>query len=98
MRAIHPGEILRDELKELGLSMNIFAKAIHVPTNRISEIIKGQRRLTADTAIRLACFFDMTPEFWMNLQMAYDLKQEMKAHGKKIKREVVIIRFEERFA
>ena len=72
---IHPGEILESEfLEPLGLSANRFAKHIHVPSNRISSIINGQRGITGDTALRLSKAFKTTPEFWMNLQSHYDLE------------------------
>jgi addiction module HigA family antidote len=72
---IHPGEILESEfLEPLDLSANKFAKHIHVPANRISAIIKGQRGITGDTALRLSKAFKTTPEFWMNLQSHYDLE------------------------
>lgn len=71
---IHPGEILNEEfLVPLGLSANRLAKAIGIPTNRITEIINGERRVTAETAILLGHAFDVTPEFWVNLQARYDL-------------------------
>ena len=73
MRAIHPGEILKAELEELNLSANAFAKALDVPTNRITAILNEQRSVTADTALRLAQFFGMSPDFWMNLQQRWDL-------------------------
>ena len=89
MRPIHPGEILRDELEELNLSANKFAQKLHVPTNRITEILNKERAITADTALRLSAFFGTTAEFWLKLQNAYDLKiTEMKL-GKKIKKEVI---------
>lgn len=71
---IHPGEILAEELREAGLSMNQLAKAIHVPMNRISAIINGQRGITGDTAVRLARYWGTSPEFWMNLQSQYELR------------------------
>ena len=74
MRAIHPGEILKGELEELNLSANVFAKALAVPTNRITAILNEQRGITADTALRLAQFFGSTPDFWMSLQSSYDVK------------------------
>jgi len=76
MRAIHPGEILRDELEYLGLSANQFAMRLHVPANRITTILNGKRSITAETALRLSRFFGTTPEFWINLQTSYDLKIE----------------------
>lgn len=89
MRPIHPGEILRDELEELQLSANKFAEKLCVPTNRITEILNGQRAITADTALRLSTFFGTTPEFWLKLQNAYDLKITERKFGKKIKKEVM---------
>lgn len=71
---IHPGEILLEEfLKPMGLSQNRIALDIRVPARRINEIVHGKRRITADTALRLARYFDMSPEFWLGLQMDYDL-------------------------
>ena len=74
MRPIHPGEILKDELAELGMSANAFAQEIGVPANRISAILKEERAVTPDTALRFAAFFKTTPEFWLHLQASYDLK------------------------
>lgn len=88
MHPIHPGEILYDELHEVELSANMFAKLLKVPPNRITAILNGQRSITADTAIRLARFFGTTPEFWMNLQTAYDLKLAIKKSGKKIETQI----------
>ncbi|OGT38448.1 MAG: addiction module antidote protein, HigA family [Gammaproteobacteria bacterium RIFCSPHIGHO2_12_FULL_37_14] len=88
MRPIHPGEILKDELKELELSANKFAEKLHVPTNRVTEILNGRRSITADTALRLSAFFGTSAEFWLKLQNAYDLKVTAIKLGKKIKMEV----------
>jgi len=88
MRAIHPGEILKGELEELNLSANVFAKALGVPTNRITAIINEQRGITADTALRLAQFFGSTPDFWMSLQSSYDVKVARAAVGKEIEKSV----------
>ena len=74
MRPVHPGEILREELEELGLSANALAKALDVPTNRITAILKGQRGVTADTALRLSRYFGTTPQLWQNLQKAFELR------------------------
>jgi addiction module HigA family antidote len=71
---IHPGEILADELQELGLTMNQFAKALHVPPNRITALIKGTRGITAETALRLARYFGTSVEMWMNLQAHYEIE------------------------
>ena len=88
MRAIHPGEILRGELDELNFSANAFAKALDVPTNRITAILNEQRGITADTALRLARFFGTTPDFWMSLQTSYDVKITRAAIGKEIEKNV----------
>lgn len=70
---IHPGEILADELKELGVSSSELARALRVPPNRISQIIAGKRAISADTALRLGRWFGTGPQLWLNLQQAYDL-------------------------
>ena len=70
---IHPGEILADELEELGLSAAELGRLIEVPANRISQIIAGKRNITADTALRLGRYFGTTPDLWMNLQKTYEL-------------------------
>ena len=88
MRMIHPGEILREELKELELSANALAKALNVPANRITAILNEQRSITGDTALRLAKYFGTTPEFWMNLQTSYDVKKAMAESGSDIGRRV----------
>ena len=82
MRPIHPGEHLREELEELGLSARAFAQALRVPTNRITAILNAQRAVTADTALRLARYFGTSAEFWLNLQSAYDLRRTRQAVGK----------------
>ena len=72
---VTPGEMLREELlAEYGLSQNRLARAIGVSPNRITEIVNGRRRVTADTALRLGLYFGNSPEFWLNLQSHYDLK------------------------
>ncbi|MHA1971516.1 MAG: HigA family addiction module antitoxin [Candidatus Hodarchaeales archaeon] len=74
MSPLHPGEILDDEfLKPMGLSQNRLALSISVSARRINEIVQRKRRITADTALRLAKYFNMTPQFWLGLQMDYDL-------------------------
>lgn len=74
MHPLHPGEILMEEfLKPMNLSQNRLALDIRVPARRINEIVHGKRRITADTAIRLAKYFKMSPQFWLGLQMDYDL-------------------------
>jgi addiction module HigA family antidote len=72
-RAVHPGEILRGELEELGLSQAAFARQVRVPPNRISQIVAGKRAISGDTALRLGHWFGMEPQFWMNLQAQFDL-------------------------
>lgn len=72
---IHPGEILREEfLEQMGISQYKLAKDISVPPRRINEIVHGKRSITADTALRLGRFFNMSPQFWLNLQTRYDLE------------------------
>ena len=74
MSPLHPGEILYEEfLKPMGLSQNRLALDIRVPARRINEIVLGKRRITADTALRLAKYFNMSPQFWLGLQIDYDL-------------------------
>lgn len=76
---IHPGEILDEEfLKPLNMSAGALAKRLDVPRTRIERIVKGETALTADTALRLSAFFGNTPEFWLNLQRAYDLAEASK--------------------
>ena len=84
----HPGAILKEELGARGLSANAFAKALGVPQNRISEIIRGRRNVTAETALRLAAFFDNSPEFWMSLQTNHDLSKASVEYGAAIHKEV----------
>ena len=77
MAPVHPGEILLEEfLGPLGVSQYQLAKAVSVPARRINEIVHGQRRISADTALRLARFFGTSERFWMNLQSRYDLEIE----------------------
>ncbi len=84
--AIHPGEHLAEELKELGMSAAELARQLDVPTNRVTEILNGKRAVTGDTALRLAHFFGTTAEFWLNLQSLYDLRIAKKKAGKSIRR------------
>jgi antitoxin HigA-1 len=70
---VHPGEILAEELAEREISATELARQINVPANRISQILRGKRMLTGDTALRLGHWFGMNPQFWMNLQSQYDL-------------------------
>ncbi|RCK37248.1 HigA family addiction module antitoxin [Thalassospira xiamenensis] len=71
---IHPGEILKDELDGLDMSGADLAREIHVPVNRITEILRGRRNISADTAIRLGRFFGSSAKFWLNLQSAFELR------------------------
>jgi antitoxin HigA-1 len=87
---IHPGEILEEEfMRPLGLSANTLAKAIDVPVTRVSEILRGRRGVTADTALRLARFFGTTPERWLVLQATYDLRVAFREAGDSIERRVI---------
>ncbi|MGH8352898.1 MAG: HigA family addiction module antitoxin [Pseudomonas sp.] len=89
MRPIHPGEILREEyLAPLDMSVNALAKALHVPTTRLHEIVKERRAISADTALRLARYFGGDAQSWLNLQAAYDLRTAEQALGSEIEREV----------
>ncbi len=86
---IHPGEILMEEfLKPMGLSQNKVALAIRVPARRINEIVLGKRSITPDTALRLAKYFHMSPQFWLGLQMDYDLDVAEDRYADKIEKEV----------
>ena len=82
--AIHPGEHLAEELKELGMSAAELARRLAVPTNRVTGILNGQRAITGDTALRLAHFFGTSAEFWLNLQSLYELRIARKKVGKSI--------------
>ena len=88
MRPVHPGEILGEELGELGLSANALAKALDVPTNRVTAILKGQRGITADTALRLSRYFGTTPQLWQNLQKAFELRVAEIESGQQIEERV----------
>ena len=74
MRPVHPGEILAEELDELGLSASALAKTLDVPTNRVTALLKGQRGITADTALRLSRYFGTTPQLWQDLQKTFELR------------------------
>jgi len=89
---LHPGEVLVEEyLKPLNISQNKLALHMRVPAQRISEIINGKRAITADTAVRLAKVIGTTPEFWLSLQMDYDLQMTIRSEGERINREVEAI-------
>lgn len=84
MNPVHPGQILRDELDELGLSANALSKALDVPVNRITMILGGQRGVSADTALRLGRYFGTTPQVWLNLQKTWELRRAEIARGREI--------------
>jgi addiction module HigA family antidote len=84
--AIHPGEMLKDEMEERGISINALARALRVPPNRMSAIVNGRRGITADTALRLGRFFGTSPRLWMNLQADYDLRS---ADQRRVEQEVL---------
>jgi len=90
MRPIHPGEILlEDYIKPMGISVRAVALALHVPYSRLSEITKGERGVSADTALRLERYFGSDAQGWLNLQSAYDLRMAEKSAGKVISKEVM---------
>ena len=84
MKPVHPGEILREKLDELGLSASALAKALDVSASRIRAILNGQRGVSADTALRLARYFGTKPEFWLNLQKTWELRRAESAEGRQI--------------
>lgn len=86
---VHPGEVLLEEfMKPFKLSQYALARAIGVPPRRINEIVHGKRAITADTALRLGCYFKVNPQSWMNLQAHYDLERAKMAIGDRLEREV----------
>jgi addiction module HigA family antidote len=86
---IHPGEILEEEfMRPLGLSANALAKAVDVPVTRVSEIVRGRRGVTADTALRLGRFFGTSPELWLGLQAEYDLRSARRDFGEQIENRI----------
>jgi len=85
LTAIHPGEHLAEELKELGMSAAELARKLNVPTNRITGILNGQRAISGDTALRLGHFFGTSPQFWLNLQSLYELRVAQKKVGRSIR-------------
>src|SRR6266705_1992800 len=85
LTAIHPGEHLAEELKELIMSAAALARQLDVPTNRITGILNGERAITGDTALRLAHFFGTSAQFWLNLQSLYELRLAQQKAGKSIK-------------
>ena len=88
MKPVHPGEILREEIKTLGLSANALSKALGVPVNRVTTILNGQRGVSADTALRLARYFGTTPQLWLNLQQTWELRRAEIEKGREIAEQV----------
>jgi len=84
-RAVHPGMVLKEELSEIGVTPTEFARQIGVPPNRVSQIIKGRRAVTGDTALRFGHWFGVEPEFWLNLQNHFDLVRADEQSGKAIR-------------
>ena len=88
---VSPGEVLLEEfLKPMNISQNKLAEDISVPPNRISQIVNGKREITADTALRLGRYFSIEPEFWMNLQARYNMKQARNRIGSNLEKEVKV--------
>lgn len=86
---VHPGTVLKmDLLEPSGMSINRLAKELHVPANRLSQIVQGKRGITADTSLRLARYFGFTPEYWLNMQTHYDLEIIRRQSIRKIEREI----------
>jgi len=96
--AIHPGEHLAAELKELGMSAAELARQLDVPTNRVTQILNRQRGITGDTALRLAHFFGTTAEFWLNLKSLYEIRLAEQTNGKSIKSLPTLKRLEQAHA
>ena len=96
--ALHPGEHLAEELKELGMSAAELARQPNVPTNRVTQILNGQRAITGDTALRLAHFFGTTAQFWLNLQSLYEIRLAEKESGRSIKALPTLKSFEQAHA
>lgn len=89
MRPIHPGEVLREEfLEPLGMSVNALAGALHLTAARVNDIVRERRGVSADTALRLSRYFGTTPEFWLNLQMSYELRKASKEEWARIEKEI----------
>ncbi len=85
---VHPGEILNETLEDLGLSMNRLAQEIHVPANRISGIVAGERSISGETALRLGRYFGTTADYWINMQARYDLETARDAFESRIQSEI----------
>ena len=89
VRPIHPGRILREELDAMDMSANALALALRIPANRVTGILSGKRGITVDTALRLARYFGNSPQFWLNLQTAYELELVQRTALSAIRREVL---------
>ena len=85
---VHPGEILKETLEDLGISMNRLSREIHVPANRISSIVARNRSITGETALRLARYLGTTPEYWLNMQARYDLETARDEWAERVQSEV----------
>ena len=85
-RAVHPGEVLKDELEGMGIAPTTFARQINVPLNRVDQIIAGKRSVTGDTALRFGHWFGVEPQFWLNLQAQFDLVAADQQAGEAIRR------------
>lgn len=88
MRPVHPGEILREEMAELELTARALGRALDIPVNRVTQILKGQRAVTADTALRLGRYFRTLPDFWLGLQKDYELRRAADEVGAAIEAKV----------
>jgi addiction module HigA family antidote len=88
----HPGEHIRDEMDELGMTQADLARALGIPRTRVSEILRGRRGITADTALRLARWLDTSPQMWLNLQAIYDLRKAEDETGDAIRAQVTPLR------
>jgi addiction module HigA family antidote len=86
---IHPGRFLADELEALGMSVPKVAEVLHVPSNRIYQLLRGQRALTADTALRLSQWLGTSAEMWLNLQKLYELRLAEQQAGEKIRKTII---------
>lgn len=86
--AIHPGKVLADELAELEMSAAAFSRDVHVPTNRITQILRGQRSITAETALRIGYYLGAGPELWLNLQRSHDLRLAELTAGSAIRSQI----------
>jgi addiction module HigA family antidote len=86
---IHPGEVLADELAELQMSAAQLSRELHVPTNRVTQILAGRRGITADTALRLGHWFGTGPELWLNLQKSYELRMAEQEAGAEIRNTII---------